>query len=195
VHFASKDERDRLADIVAWSGVNALHLVTMTYAFTGAANAQVDLFDITVPDYQDTEPEFLMADREGLVVTRTGQRFERLTSIRPRALYRASEIADQLYATAPQDAPGAMPSVYGRNVRGSWAAADLVAQSRLRFFLGILDQPLTPQQAGVPRRRRTAARQPDADPIQIAATGRIFVVIARDATQDPDWSEVTSRIE
>jgi hypothetical protein len=60
----------------------------MTYAFTGAANAQVDLFDITVPDYQDTEPEFLMADREGLVVTRTGQRFERLTSIRPRALYR-----------------------------------------------------------------------------------------------------------
>jgi hypothetical protein len=54
-----------------------------------------------------------------------------------------------------------MGGTYG----GSWAAADLIAQSRLRFFLGLLDQPLTPQQAGAPRRRRTAARQPDADPI------------------------------
>ena len=195
VHFASKDQRDRLADIVAWSGVNDLHPVTMTYAYTGAANAQVDLFDITVPDYLDAAPEIVIADEEGLVTTRTGRRFERLASIRPRALDRAGEITDQLYATAPQGAPGPTRSVYGRNVRGSWATADLIAPSRLRFFLGLLDQPLTPEQAGAPRRRRNAAMQRDADPIQVAATGRILVVVARDATQDPDWSEVTSRIE
>jgi hypothetical protein len=195
VHFASKGQRDRLADIVAWSGVNDLHPVTMTYAFTGAATAQVDLFDITVPDYLDTVPEIIIADEEGLVTTRTGQRFERLASMRPRALARAGEITDQLYATAPQGAPGPTRSVYGRSVRGSWVAADLIAPSRLRFFLGLLDQPLTPEQAGAPRQRRTAARQRDADPIQVAATGRILVVVARDATQDPDWSEVTSRIE
>jgi hypothetical protein len=169
--------------------------MSVSARFDGAANARVDLFDITVPDYQDTEPEILMADREGLVVTPTGRRFERLASIRLRALYRAGEITDQLYETAPQDAPGAARSVYGRNVRGSWDTADLIAPSRLRFFLGLLDQPLTPDQAGAPRRRRTAARQPDADPIQVAATGRILVVVARDVTQDPDWSEVTSRIE
>jgi hypothetical protein len=129
------------------------------------------------------------------VTTRTGRRFERLASIRPRALGRASQITDQLYATAPQGAAGPTRSVYGRNVRGSWATADLIAPSRLRFFLGLLDQPLTPAQAGAPRRRRNAAVQRDADPIQVAATGRILVVVARDATQDPDWSEVTSRIE
>ena len=54
VYGANKDQRDRLADIVAWSGVNDLHPVTMTYAYTGAANAQVDLFDIAAPDYLGT---------------------------------------------------------------------------------------------------------------------------------------------
>ncbi len=188
----SKDQRDRLADIVAWSGVNDLHPVTMTYAYTGSAKAQVDLFDIaTGPDYSYATPEVLVADDERLVRKRTGRRFERLESIRPRALARAGEISDQLYATAP---PGPR-SVYGRNVRGSWATADLIIPSRLRFFLGLLDQPLTPEQAGAPRRRRNAERLGDADPIQVAATGRILVVVARDAAQDPDWSEVTSRIE
>jgi hypothetical protein len=195
VHFASKDQRNRLADIVAWSGVNDLHPVTMTYAYTGAATAQVDLFDITVPDYLDITPKIVMADEEGLVTTRTGQRFERLASLRPRALDRAGEITDQLYATAPHGAPDLTRSVYGRNVRGSWATADLIAPSRLRFFLGLLDQPLTPEQAGAPRRRRNVAMQRDADPIQVAATGRILAVVARDATQDPGWSEVISHIE
>jgi len=194
VHDASKDQRDRLGDIVAWSGVNDLHPVTMTYAYTGSSSAQVDLFDITVPDYLEAA-EIVSADKDGLVTTETGRRFERLTSIWPRALDRAGEIAAQLYATAPQEAPGQGRSVYGRNVRGSWTTADLIApDTRLRFFLGLLDQALTPEQAGAPRRRRNA-RLRDADPIQIAATGRILVVVARDATQDPDWSEVARRIE
>ncbi len=195
VHFASKDQLDRLADIVAWSGVNDLHPVTMTYAYTGAANAQVDLFDVTAPDSLDTAFGFGVPDEEGLVATPTGRRFERLAFIRPRALARVGEVTDQLYATAPQGAPDPNRSVYGRNVRGSWATADLVAPTRLRFFLGLLNQPLTPEQAGAPRRRRNAVRQRDSDPIQVAATGRILVAVARDATQDPDWSEVTSRIE
>jgi len=167
----------------------------MTYAFTGAANAQVDLFDIAVPDYLDTLPDILNADREGLVTTRTGRRFERLESIRPRALGRAGEIADQLYATAPAGSSNLARSIYGRNVRGSWAAADLIAPSGLRFFLGLLDETLTPEQAGEARRRRSAVAQQDADPIQVAATGRILVVVARDVTQDPEWSEVSSRIQ
>jgi hypothetical protein len=195
VHFASKDQRDRLADIVAWSGANELHPVTMTYAYTGSANAQVDLFDIAVPDYQDTAIALAHADQESLLRARTGRHFEPLAFIRPRALGRAGEITDQLYATAPEGAPGSSRSVYGRNVRGSWATADLIVPSRLRFFLGLLDQPLTPEQAGTPRRRRNTAGLPDADPIQVAATGRILVAVARDAPQDPDWSEVTTRIE
>jgi hypothetical protein len=82
-----------------------------------------------------------------------------------------------------------------RTVRGSWATADLIAPSRLRFFLGLLDEPLTPEQAGAPRRRREASAQQDDNQIQVAATGRIIAVVARDATQDPDWAQVISRIE
>ena len=51
--------------------MNDLHPVTMTYAYTGSAKAQVDLFDIAVPDYLDTVPEIVIADDEGLVTTRT----------------------------------------------------------------------------------------------------------------------------
>jgi hypothetical protein len=192
---ASKDQRNRLADIVAWSGVNDLHPVTMTYAYTGAANAQVDLFDIAAPDHFEVTPEMATDDEEGYVTTETGRRFERLEFMMPLALGRAVEITDRLYATAPHDAPGPTRSVYGRTVRGSWATADLIAPSRLRFFLGLLDQPLTPEQAGAPRRRRDISAQRDGDQIQVAATGRIFAVVARDATQDPDWAEVISRIE
>jgi hypothetical protein len=191
LHPVSKDQRERLGDIVAWSGVNDLHPVTMTYAYTGAANAQVDLFDIAAPDDQDADSGIVIADEAGLVTIRAQRRFERLAFIRPRAIGRVSEIADQLYETAPQDAPGPARSVYGRNVRGSWATADLIAPSRLRFFLGLLDRPLTPEQAGAPRRRRNAMQQRDADQVQVAATGRILVAVARDATEDPDWSEVT----
>jgi hypothetical protein len=195
VNFASKDQLDRLTDIVGWSGANELHPVTMTYAYTGSPQAQIDLFDIIDPDYQDTAPEIAMSIEEDLVTTRTGRRFERLEFIRPRALERAREITDQLYATAPQDAPNQSRLIFGRHVRGSWAAADMIVPSRLRFFLGLFDQPLTPEEAGAPRRRRNAAELRDDDPVHVAATGRILVVVARDAGQDPDWSEVTSRIE
>jgi hypothetical protein len=194
VHPASKDQRERLGDIVAWSGVNDLHPVTMTYAYTGAANAQVDLFDIVAPDDQGTDSRIATNDEPGLVTTRAERRFERLAFIRPRAIGRVTEIADQLYETAPQDALGPTWSVYGRNVRGSWATADLIAPSRLRFFLGLLDRPLTPEQAGAPRRRRNATGGRDADPVQVAATGRILVAVARDFTENPNWSEVTTRM-
>lgn len=78
---------------------------------------------------------------------------------------------------------------------GSWAAADVIAPSGLRFFLGLLDHPLILEEAGAPRRRGHTAMQPDADPIQIAATARMLVGVARDLMHDSEWSEVTSRIE
>ena len=134
----------------------------------------------------------MSADEEGLT-TQTGRRFERLSSIRQRALGRVGDIADQLYATAPEDVSALRRTVYGHNVRGSWATADLIAPTRLRFFFGVLDRPLT-QEEEVARRGRSRPAQ-DADPIQVASTGRILVVVARDAAQDPSWSEVMSRIE
>jgi hypothetical protein len=196
VYSASKDQRDRLATIVAWSGANGLHPVTMTYAYTGSVNAQLDLFDINVSG--DSEPPDIfpmdMASTQEPTRAVANIRFESWQTIRPLALQRAAEITDQLYETAPEDGPGQARSIYGRIVRGSWATADLIAPSRLRFFLGVLDEPLTSEQTGALRQRRSRTQR-DADPIQIAATGRILAVVARDAPQDPSWSEVTSRLQ
>ena len=62
--LTSKDQRDRLADIVAWSGANDLHPVTMTYAYTGAESAQIDLFDIAAPEELKTDLAVMSADNE-----------------------------------------------------------------------------------------------------------------------------------
>lgn len=72
--------------------------------------------------------------------------------------------------------------------------ADLIASTGLRFFLGLFDQPLTPEEQQVVRRRHTIVGQDEADPIQVATAGRMFVVVARGAALDPDWSEA-SRVE
>jgi hypothetical protein len=74
----------------------------MTYAYTGADIAQVDLFDVAAPEELKTDLVVMSADKEGLT-TQTGRRFERLTSLRQRALGRVGDIADQLYATAPEE--------------------------------------------------------------------------------------------
>jgi hypothetical protein len=160
---------ESLLEPLAWSGVNDLHPVTMTYAYTGAAHAQVDLFDVVAPKEQETDLEVVRGDSEGLV-TQTGRRFERLSYMRQRALSRVGEIADQLYATAPEDASGLRRTVYGHNVRGSWATADLIAPTQLRFFFGLLDQPLTPEEEAALRRRSTPEQ--DTDPIQVASSRR-----------------------
>jgi hypothetical protein len=115
----SKGQRERLEDIVAWSGVNDLHPVTMTYTYTGAANAQVDLFDIAAPEQSGTELAMIVADEKALVTTRSERRFERLSFTRQRAQVRIAEVADQLYQTAPADEPGTPRSIHGRSVRGS----------------------------------------------------------------------------
>lgn len=194
----NSDQRERLSQIVAWSGRNDFHPVTMTWAYSGAKKAQVDFFDIqNCPEepYKKSEngAEYL-EDELDLSSARLVD--VRVPVLRQRAQGRIEAIADELYETAPQPAPGRPRQIFGRNVRGEWTTADLVAPSNLRLFLGVLDQALDRQQAGASRRARSASSQArDADPIQVAATQRILVVIARDSAQEPDWSEVSRRIE
>jgi hypothetical protein len=191
---SNKDQRERLGKIVAWSGRHDLHLVTMSYTYTGAERVQVDLFDIDDPDVGHlTEDDFpVEADR---MVTSKRLVLESPQALRRQAISRVAQIADALYETAPPTARVPQRTIFGRNVRGNWTAADLLGPSDLRFFLGILDQPLEPEQAGNARRRRDARGAPDADPIQVAASGRMVVAVARAGTADPDWSEVRERLE
>lgn len=87
----------------------------MTYAYTGAANVQVDLFNIAAPEQLKIASGAVIADGENLV-TETGRRFQEVSYLRERALSRADEIADQLYETAPQEPVGPSQTVYGRHV-------------------------------------------------------------------------------
>jgi hypothetical protein len=189
------EQRDRLADIVAWSGRNDFHPVTMTWAYSGSKKVQVDLFDVFAPEDIYRKSEDLEEEYDPETVS-PPVADEPLQIVRERALGRIAAIADQLYETAPEPASETDRLIFGRNVRGNWTTADLVAPSNLRFFLGLLDQPLDREQAGAPRRARNApAGAREADPIQIAVTQRIFVVVARDSEEEPDWSEVARRIE
>jgi len=194
--FTDRDQRERLDQIVAWSGRNDFHPVTMTWAYSGAKKVQVDFFDIQNPEDPYKVSESGLEYLENLAPTSARPVDIPLPILRQRALGRTAAIANELYQTAPQPTPERARRILGRNVRGEWTTADLVAPSNLRLFLGVLDQALDQRQAGAPRRARSASSQAwDADPIQIAMTQRILVVVARDSAQEPDWSEVTRRIE
>jgi hypothetical protein len=168
----------------------------MTWAYSGSKKVQVDLFDIGVPDGIDTDSMDGLTKHYDLIKEPSPFAYESLELIRERAMGRVAAVADELYETAPQPTAQGARSIFGRNVRGDWTTADLVAKSSLRLFFGLLDQPLNQEQAGAPRRARNArSRARDGDPIQIAVTKRFLVVVARDSTEEPDWSEVARRIE
>jgi hypothetical protein len=189
--LTTKDQRDRLEQIVAWSGFNDLHPVTMTYTYPGTTNVEVDLFEIDLPSFPGAATDAAEAEGESFATTTAGQQYAPAASIGSRAQARAADVTARLYETAPQDEPGLPRRVFGRNVRGSWASADMLTDSGLRFFLGLLDRPVTAQQAGNARR----AGEQDRSPIQIAVTGRVFAVVARDTAEEPAWTQVVNRIE
>lgn len=152
----TKDQRNRLAQIVAWSGANGLHPVTMTYTYPGTTSVQVDLFDVTVPSLPDAAPGAPDAVEEiDFAMPAAGQRTGQAASIRSRALARASEIASQLYETAQQDDSVFSARVFGQNVLGSWATANLITPVRTALL------PRTARPAGYPtaRRKRTPHRR------------------------------------
>jgi hypothetical protein len=188
------DQYNRLGEIVAWSGRHDLHPVMMTYTFTGGERAQVDLFDIAAP--WSMQPPKIDPFEEMLIsAAMQGLPFDSPRVLRQRAIGRVAQIADALYETAPPVAQIPQRTIFGRNVRGAWTTADLLGPSDLRFFLGVLNAPLDRVQAGNARRRRRAQGNPDADPIQIATSGRMLVAVARGRAADPDWSEVRERME
>lgn len=182
----SADQRKRLDQIVAWSGRNDLHPITMTWAYSGSSQVQVDLFKVEPPRDLRTaevpEPDEVATSAE-----------EPLFALEQRAAQRAEELTAQLYDSAPE--PDDLRSIDGRRVRGNWVAADLIAPSDTQFLLGVLDQPL-PQEGlrRIRRPREATPRERDQDPVQIAVMERILVVVARETSTPPSWPEIVSRI-
>lgn len=183
----SAAQRNRLEEIVAWSGRNHQHRVTMTWAYSGSDQVQVDLFDVRplyeMPPHADASPA-----GAGLFPD------EMLSTVEERAESRATALTSQLYDSAPE--PDHARPIFGRHVRGDWVTADLLGTTDLHLLLGILDQPLAPENIRSIRRARDASpRIRDQDPIQIAILERLLVVIARETTSPPDWPEIIGRLQ
>lgn len=183
----SAEQRKRLEEIVAWSGRNDQHRVTMTWAYSGADQVQVDLFDIQPPLEGQSHTDASLEDT-GLFAE------EPLSIIEERAEDRAAAVTAQLYDSAPE--PAQARPIFGSHVRGDWVTADLLAPSDLHLLLGVLDHPLPPENIRTIRRGRDAwPPTRDQDPIQIAVLQRILIVIAREASAPPDWPEVIDRLQ
>ena len=174
-------------EIVAWSGRNDRHRVTMTWAYSGSDQVQVDLFDIRPPDEALPQAEPPLAEA-GLFAEET------LSAVEERAEDRAMALTAQLYNSAPE--PAQARPIFGSHVRGDWVRADLLAPSDLHLLLGVLDHPLPAENIRAIRRGRDATpRTRDQDPVQIAILQRILIVIARETSSPPDWSEIIDRLQ
>lgn len=183
----SAEQRKRLDEIVGWSGRNDQHQVTMTWAYSGSDQVQVDLFDVQPP--AEVLPAAAVGEEEtGLF----GE--ELLPMVEQHAESRARSLTTQLYDSAPE--PDQARTLFDSHVRGDWVRADLLAPSDLHLFLGVLDHPLPPENVRSVRRARDASpRVRDQDPVQIAILQRIFIVVARETTSPPDWSEIIDRLQ
>ena len=185
--ITSAEQRERLEEIVGWSGRNRQHPVTMTWAYSGSDRVQVDLFEVQLPlealPHVDVSPP--EADRFADEV---------LSVVEVRAEDRATALTAQLYDSAPE--PDQARPIFGSHVRGDWVTADLLAPSDLHLLLGVLDHPLSPEDIRTIRRSRDASqRTRDQDPVQIDILQRILIVIARETTSPPEWSEVIDRLQ
>lgn len=182
----------RLDQLVAWSGRNDFHPITMTWAYGGGDRVQIDMFDI---ETSDEEMKAEAADIKLSAFSSLRQEAP-IRLLEEQARGRAGDLVGRLYVTARESSPQTQRRLMGCDVQGDWVTADLVARSDLRLFFGILDQPLDAEQVGVIRREHRARRfrrQPDR--IEVAATGRILVVVARGGAQPTDWAEVTTLVE
>lgn len=187
----SAEQLQRLEDIVGWSGRNGQHRVTITWAYSGSDQVQVDLFEIQPPFNHLPPTEAIAPKTDTLTDLFAG---EMLSMVEQRAESRATALTAELYDSAPQ--PDRTRPIFGSQVRGDWVTADLLGPSNLHLLLGILDHPLAPENIRTIRRDRNASpRIRDQDPVQIAVLERILVVIAREATSPPDWPEIIGRLQ
>lgn len=187
----SAAQRRRLDHMVAWSGRHDDHAVTMTWAFIGSTQVEVDLFRVQQPPLVAVAPE--PDERPTAVRPAQPERGLRTDAILDIAQQKAEAISEQLYRTSPPFDQERGP--WGRSMRGDWVTADLVGPSTTHLLLGVLDQAPEPDAlARLRARRYDRLDDVEAESIQIETLGRLFVVVARDRER-PQWQEVANRIE
>ncbi|WP_132123233.1 hypothetical protein [Actinocrispum wychmicini] len=204
---ASTQQRDRLNSLIPWSRHHGTHPLAMTWAYTTGLGATVDLFTrsgrlpgMTGPVGQAVsapvaiQPELF--DEDQLTApARPGADHRPRRDVRARDFDRSSprelataisrrvgDIADQLYQSAPRPDP---PIRVGeQDVRGSWAALDLLGPSTGSFVLGVLNRPLS-RERGLEVTARLRQRDPESNGLSILVSGRMVVAISTDTAGQP----------
>ncbi|MFJ1766671.1 hypothetical protein ACIOD2_40530 [Amycolatopsis sp. NPDC088138] len=216
-------QRRRLDEILGWSARQAYHPVTMAWTCLGGPGVGVDLFDITFPppshrrpappdpsppkrpvpeeqparpahptDRSDTTEAVERERREYQSLPRDSDSDGPYVFEAERALsVNAFTAIEHLYQTAPR---GDETQIFNDEpVRGDWVSADLIGQSNIQLFLGVLadEPPPTLQSALRARRRRFEAAY---DEIQVDVFGRLIVAVSLDSRFAPPWREIATRL-
>jgi hypothetical protein len=169
----------------------------MTWTYNGSEVVQVDLFDVQPPSSPPPPPP---AAIEASYDPAKGIRIHYeedlpMDAVAARVIKNVRPLINLLYLSAPE--PSEPRSLFGTRLRGEWVTADLVAQSNLHLLLGILEDDLSQEETNALRLGSDARYPPavDQSDIQIEILGRILIVIARDTTSPPAWSEVIDQIQ
>ncbi|RSM75964.1 hypothetical protein DMH04_37300 [Kibdelosporangium aridum] len=194
-------QRDRLNSLLPWSHHHGTHPLAMSWAYATGLGMTVDLFTRSgrlpgmlgpigqpLPSPMPTQTDLFDQDQldaparqpEPPVAParRGGTRDLDRSSARELTLrisQRVGDIADQLYATAPD--PGI--HVGGQRMRGAWVALDLLGTSSGSFLLGVLDGPIS---AEINARLRPSNQFED-DGLSAHVSGRLVIAITKENGQ------------
>ncbi|CAM3737405.1 hypothetical protein KIPE111705_22365 [Kibdelosporangium persicum] len=194
-------QRDRLNSLLPWSQHHGTYPFAMSWAYATGSGVTVDLFTRSgrlpgmagpigqpLPSPMPTQTDLF--DQERLDAPAAGQEtpagparrvgkrdFDR-GSPRELALRvgrRVEDVADQLYATAPD--PGM--KVGDVPLRGAWTPLDLLGAPSGSFLLGVLERPPAPEVSA----RLRPAYQYDDDTLSAHVSGRLVIAITTEHGQ------------
>jgi hypothetical protein len=182
------EQRQRMREILQWSGDHGGYPVTMTWTYLGGSGVQVDLFTVSDESMGSLGYVLPCGPEAGINV---GARQQYTAD----AVLRSERRAARIFDTAPA-APFQKPRrLFGTEVRGDWVTADLLRPSNVRLFLGALDRRIP---VAVLRETRSRSRQagrrlsPD---YATALSDQLLIVVARSENPEPEWSHVEALIE
>ncbi len=197
-------QRDRLNSLLPWSHHHGVHPLAVTWAYTTGHGITVDLFTRSgrlpgmtgpvgqpMPSPVAFQPELFDQLAEPTAETpasraRRDSRARDFDRSSPRELAttiarRVNDIADQLYATAPQSSV----HVAGQELRGAWTGLDLLGPSTGSFLLGVLERPLDREQSLDLTARLHRENQFDDNGLSAHVAGRLVIAIT--AERDQPW--------
>ena len=181
-----RDQRKRMGQLVGWSVENGAYPVTMTWAYLGGEQVQVDLFTMSDESIGSLayQPK---AEAPAAVIQR-----EFVTT---DALERSERRAQRLFETAPPAPAGEPRRLFDREVRGDWMTADFAKPSNVRMFLGVTDQPVPASHLRIARSRRRQAASREQPKYETALSDRLLIVVTESDSPEPEWSQVEAAVQ